>query len=72
MSQATEQSPLVGYDDLAARWKPPGVTPKARQKWLLRKVAELRLQPCLAGRGASVRYRLVDVMRQEERAATRR
>ena len=65
-----ETNPLVGYADLALRWKPPG-TGKAARKWLLRRCAEWRLSPLPGGRGDSVRFRFVDVLRSEERAAKR-
>jgi hypothetical protein len=69
---ATDVSPLVGYDDLAARWRPQGAgNAKALRKWVIRRCREWRLNPLPLGRGDSVRFRFCDVLRSEERAARR-
>lgn len=62
---------LITYDDLESRWKPPGANPKARRKWIIRRCKQWRLIPLPGGRGDSTRFRLVDLLRIEERAAAR-
>lgn len=62
---------LLTFGDLEARWRPPGQTPMARRKWLLRRISSWRL-PLLSGRGESARFRPVDVLKAEARAAGER
>lgn len=63
-------SPIaLGYDDFAARWNAPKTSRAAERKWVKRRIAELGLKPFTGTRGNSVRFRLVDVLRLEEKAA---
>jgi hypothetical protein len=64
---------LLGPDDLADRWKPPGVSPRARLIWVQRRVRVLGLRPTIPGSGRNVRYSLASVLAAEEKArGTRR
>lgn len=73
-SGATQEQPppspiALGFDDLATRWRAPKTSRAAERRWVMRRVAELGLRPFTGTRGNSVRFRLVDVLRLEEKAA---
>lgn len=60
---------MITWEDLEARWRAPGPTPKARRKWVQRIAHRTGLKPFTGSRGASVRFRPADVLRAEERGA---
>jgi len=63
-------SPIVlGFDDLAARWRAPKTSRAAERRWVIRQVQRLGLRPFTGTRGNSVRFRLVDVLKAEEKGA---
>ena len=68
--EALAPSPIaLGFDDLAARWGAPKTSRNAERRWVKRRVAELGLRPFTGTRGNSCKFRLVDVLRVEEKGA---
>lgn len=63
---------LLSYADLEARWQARGDTPAARRRWVREKAHRWKLVPLKGTRGDDARFRPLDVINAEARAAGER
>lgn len=63
---------LLSYADLESRWQARGDTPAARRRWVREKAHRWKLEPLKGTRGDDARFRPLDVINAEARAAGER
>lgn len=75
MSAAAAMMPtgnLLTYADLETRWQARGNTPEAKRRWVRDKARQWKLEPLKGTRGEDARFRPLDVINAEARAAGER
>lgn len=60
---------LLTWSDLEARWKARGVTVAERRRWVRDRARSWKLEPLRGTRGEDARFRPLDVVNAEARAA---
>lgn len=63
---------LLTWGDLELRWRALGVNPAARRRWVRDRARRWGLRPLKGTRGEDARFRPLDVVNAEARAAGER